>query len=232
MAERILVVEDDVALSQMLTTYLERRGFDVWVASRGREALRLAYKSRPALVILDIMMPGMNGWQACERLRELSDVPIIMLTAKAEERDVLKGFQLGADDYVKKPFSLEELYARIRAVLRRVDQGAGATDEVYDDGTLRIDLQRRQVFRDAKVVDLTPTEYRLLDCLVRNKGRVVGHEELLEEVWGVSYTGARDSLALYIRYLREKLESDPGEPHYILNRWGMGYWFAPADRIA
>lgn len=227
MAPKILIVEDDQALIRMLARHLEGRGFEVLPATRGREALKLAFEHRPALVLLDIMMPGMDGWQTCARLRELSDVPIIMITAKAEESDLLKGFKLGADDYIRKPFSLKELEARIYAVLRRGEGGWEVEGDVYDDGTLRVDLERRQVFREGELIALTPTEYRLLECLVRNKGRVVPHEEVLERVWGPEYAGATDSLALYVRYLRKKLEGDPSDPHYILNRWGMGYWFHP-----
>lgn len=230
MATKILIVEDDPALIRMLATHLESRGFDVLSASRGREGLRLAFEHRPALVLLDVMMPGMDGWETCERLRELSDVPIIMITAKAEETDLLKGFRLGVDDYLTKPFSLKELLARIRAVLRRADHDSDAEGKVYDDGYLRVDLERNQVFRSGELVTLTPTEFRLLECLVENKGRVVPHEELLERVWGAEYSGATDSLALYVRYLRKKIEPDPGEPRYVLNRWGMGYWFHAGGR--
>lgn len=226
MESKILIVEDDEALIGILVTYLEREGFDVYTATRGPEALRLAYERHPELVLLDVMMPGMDGWQICERLRQLSDVPIIMLTAKASKSDVLKGFQLGTDDYITKPFALEELGARIRAVLRRAEKGP--ENGVYDDGYLRIDLSRQQVFRDGQLVTLTPTEYRLLRCLVRNRGQVVPHEELLKTAWGPEYASATDSLALYVRYLRKKLEDDPSEPSYILNRWGTGYWFSPS----
>ena len=224
---RVLIIEDDVAMNNMLALNLEKQGFEVSSVTRGREGLKAAYEKRPDAVILDIMMPGMDGYQVCERLRDISDVPIIMLTAKVEEKDELKGFALGADDYVTKPFSLKVLTARIRAALRRAESGSETRDAVYEDGTLRIDLDRRQVFRNAESVDLTPTEFRLLACLVRNKGRVVSHEELQEEVWGPGYTNATDCLSVYVRYLRKKLEDDPGDPQYILNRWGTGYWFAP-----
>ncbi|MEA3377622.1 MAG: response regulator transcription factor [Chloroflexota bacterium] len=227
MATRIMIVEDDEALIRMLATHLEGKGFEVVSATRGREALRLAFEKHPALILLDVMMPGMDGWQTCERLRELSDVPIIMITAKAEETDLLKGFRLGADDYITKPFSLKELLARIHALLRRADHEGEPNGELYDDGYLRVDLERHQVFRAGELITLTPTEYRLLECLVENKGRVIPHQELLERVWGPEYAGATDSLALYVRYLRKKLEENPAEPHYILNRWGMGYWFHP-----
>jgi DNA-binding response OmpR family regulator len=229
MNQKILVIDDDATLNNLLYLNLQPKGYEVLSATSGQEGLRMAYALRPDLIVLDIMMPGTDGWQVCERLRELSDVPIIMLTAKVEQEDVIRGFQLGADDYMTKPFSPEELHARIRAVLRRAHQGSEPAEDIYDDGTLRVDLQRRQVFRRGKLFDLTPTEYRLLSCLVRDRGRVVLHEKLLEAVWGAGYLDAMDSLALYIRYLRQKLEDDPSKPRYILNRWGMGYLFAPAS---
>ena len=224
---RVLIIEDDVAMNNMLALNLEKRGFQVSSVTRGRDGLRAAFEERPDVVILDIMMPGMDGYQVCERLRERSDIPVIMLTAKVEERDELRGFEVGADDYVTKPFSLKVLTARIRAALRRAETGSQAEDAQYEDGTLRVDLDRRQVSRNGESVDLTPTEFRLLACLVRNKGRVVSHEELQEEVWGPGYPNASDCLSVYVRYLRKKLEDDPGDPQYILNRWGTGYWFAP-----
>jgi two-component system KDP operon response regulator KdpE len=227
--DTILIAEDDVALNSMVATALRRRGFQVLSATCGRDALKLAYESHPDLVILDIMMPEMDGWQVCERLREMSDVPVIMLTAKAEQQDVVHGLYLGADDYIKKPFSLEELVLRIRAVLRRVKQGQPDETTVFDDGTLRIDLERQHVFRQGKMVHLTPTEYRLLRCLVRRQGHVIPHKELLAEVWGEGYLDATDILSLYVRYLREKLEDDPSDPQYVFTKWGMGYWFGPAD---
>ena len=220
---RVLIIEDDVAMNNMLALNLEKRGFQVSSVTRGRDGLRAAFEERPDVVILDIMMPGMDGYQVCERLREISDIPVIMLTAKVEERDELRGFEVGADDYVTKPFSLKVLTARIRAALRRAETGSQAEDAQYEDGTLRVDLDRRQVSRNGESVDLTPTEFRLLACLVRNKGRVVSHEELQEEVWGPGYANAGDCLSVYVRYLRKKLEDDPGNPQYILNRWGTGY---------
>jgi two-component system KDP operon response regulator KdpE len=224
---KVLIIEDDVAMNNMLALNLEKQGFKVSSVTCGRDGLRAVYDERPDVVILDIMMPGMDGYQVCERLRAISDVPVIMLTAKVEEKDELRGFELGADDYVTKPCSLKVLTARIRAALRRAESGAEAQDAVYDDGTLRVDLERRQVSRNGEAVDLTPTEFRLLAHLVRHKGRVLSHEELQEEVWGPGYTDATDCLSVYVRYLRKKLEDDPGEPEYILNRWGTGYWFAP-----
>ena len=227
MKETLLVVEDDSELNKLLVTTLERRGYKVLSATHGKEALQTAYQLHPDLIILDIMMPDIDGWQTCKRLREMSDVPIVMLTAKAEESDVIQGFSLGADDYVKKPFSLKELEMRIRAVLKRAQREKDEVTAVYEDETLRIDLERKHAFRRGEMLHLTPTEFRLLGSLVQRKGCVIPHRELLAEVWGEGYLDATACLSLYIRYLREKLEDDPGEPQYIRTKWGIGYWFEP-----
>jgi DNA-binding response OmpR family regulator len=232
MKETVLVVEDDAALNEMIATSLRRKGYEVLSATHGREALKIAYEAHPDLIILDVMMPEIDGWQTCKRLREMSDVPIIMLTAKVGEEHVVKGFDLGADDYVKKPFSLKELEARIRAVLKRATREQSETSMFYDDGTLRIDLERQHVFRQGEMVHLTPTEFRLLSYLVRHRGSVIAHQELLAEVWGEGYLDATACLSLYIRYLREKLEEEPGKPEYIRTKWGIGYWFEPADETS
>jgi len=227
MKEKILVIDDETTLAEMLTLKLEPKGFEVLSACQGSEGLKIAYEHHPDLVILDIMMPEMDGWETCRRLRELSDVPVIMLTGKVNEDDVIRGFRLGADDYVKKPFSLQELEERIRAVLKRSSSTEKEANSIYDDGNLKIDLERQQVFKDGQLTHLTSTEYRLLSCLYRHKGVTVPHEELLTEVWGPAYLDATACLSLYIRYLREKLEDNPSEPQYIRTKWGTGYWFAP-----
>lgn len=227
MKEMLLVVEDDLELNKMIAATLQRRGYDVLTATHGRQALQLAYESHPALVILDVMMPEIDGWQVCERLREMSNVPIVFLTAKAEEEDLVRGFSLGADDYVKKPFSLTELEMRIRAILTRAKHDQSEMTTFYDDGVLKIDLERHHVFRRGEMVHLTPTEFRLLGSLVRRKSSVVPHRELLGEVWGEGYLDATACLSLYIRYLREKVEDDPADPRYIRTKWGIGYWFEP-----
>lgn len=229
MNETLLIVEDDKALNEMISTSLERKGYTVLSATHGREALKMAYEAHPDLIILDIMMPEIDGWQTCKRLREMSNVPIIMLTAKVGEEHVIRGFNLGADDYVKKPFSLKELEARIRAVLKRAKHEYSDMSTLYDDGTLRIDLERQHVFRQDDMIHLTPTEFRLLSYLVRNRGSVIPHKKLLAEVWGEGYLDATACLSLYIRYLREKLENEPGNPQYIRTKWGIGYWFEPTD---
>lgn len=226
MVKKILIIEDDPDLAEILRRRLNDRGFEVSTACNGREGLRVAYDKQPNLVILDIMMPEMNGIETCQRLRDLSDVPILMLTAMISEEFVVRGFQAGADDYIKKPFSICELEERINAVLKRAGMREPDTI-VYDDGNIKIDLERQEVYRKGEMVHLTPTEAKLLSCLISRLGRVISHKELLMEVWGEAYKDATASLSLYIWYLREKLEEDPKKPVYIRSKWGVGYWFAP-----
>jgi DNA-binding response OmpR family regulator len=225
----ILVIDDDQDLTLMLKAQLERKNHRVVVASSGREGLQKAYQARPDLIILDIMMPGMDGWEVCRRLRELSDVPIIMLTARNMKGDVVKGLESGADDYITKPFSATELEARIQAVLRRSGNANGygkARSSFYSNGYLTIDFDRRIVKVCGESVDLTPTEFKLLSCLVRNEGRVLPHRYLLTEVWGPEYADEVDYVKLYIRYLRLKIEENPSDPVYIQTEWGIGYRFS------
>lgn len=229
MQQTILVIDDDPDLRLMLKAQLERRKHRVVVASSGRDGLQKAYQARPDLVILDIMMPGMDGWEVCRRLRELSSVPIIMLTARNMQGDVVKGLESGADDYLVKPFSAAELDARIQAVLRRSGSSDGAgisRTSFYSNGYLTIDFDRRIVKVENTSIDLTPTEFKLLSCLVRNEGRVLPHRYLLTEVWGPEYADEVDYVKLYIRYLRLKLEEDPSDPIYIQTEWGIGYRFS------
>ena len=228
--KKILIVDDDAALVKVLSLSLEREGFEVITALGGAEALRKAYESRPDLVILDIMMPHMDGWVTCRRLREIADMPIIMLTAKGNESDIVHGLDLGADDYITKPCSSEELKARIRALLRRAQSADKTNWQVaYDDGWLKVDLSRQQVMVNGEPVDLTPTEFRLLSCLIQRSGQVVPHKELLTEVWGPEYSDQVSYLSVYIRYLRQKIEQNPSQPTYILTKWGMGYRFAGVE---
>ncbi|MDT8896936.1 MAG: response regulator transcription factor [Thermanaerothrix sp.] len=227
MNPKILVVDDDPTLNELVRLNLERKGFAVYCAEDGEEALRLAYQVHPDVIILDIMMPRVDGYEVCRRLRALTDVPILFLTAKSRDTDVLRGFDVGADDYMRKPFSLRELEARILALLKRRNRGESAQlSEIFDDGNLRIDLNLQAVYRRGQPIRLTPTEFRLLACLVRDQGKVLTHEEILRKVWGEGYIDAIPTLSLYIRYLREKIEDDPGRPRYIRNKWGVGYWFA------
>lgn len=229
MQHTILVIDDDPDLRLMLKAQLERKTYRVVLASSGRDGLQKAYQARPDLIILDIMMPGMDGWEVCQRLRELSSVPIIMLTARNMKGDVVKGLESGADDYLTKPFGGAELDARIQAVLRRSGNSNGmgrSRSSFYSNGYLTIDFDRRIVRVRGETVDLTPTEFKLLSCLVRNEGRVLPHRYLLTEVWGPEYADEVDYVKLYIRYLRLKIEEDPKEPVYIQTEWGVGYRFS------
>ena len=229
--EKVLVVDDDPGLLVVLRMGLEKEGFEVITAESGLDGLRRAYETRPDVIILDVMMPELSGWETCQRLRRVCDTPIIMLTAKSDQADVLKGLSLGADDYINKPCSFDELKARIRTVIRR---GRMATREnweaVYDDGYLRIDLTDGMVTKDGKPIDLTPTESSLLVCLVSQRGSIVSHKELLTNVWGPEYADETRYLSVYIRYLRQKIEDDPSNPAYIRTRWRVGYYFAGNGR--
>lgn len=226
MANKILVIDDDVGLLTLLKMGLEREGFAVTTAESGREGLRKAYEIRPDAIILDIMMAEMDGWTTCQRLRHVCDTPIIMLTARSSGRDVIRGLSLGADDYVAKPCSFDELKARIDTILRRNGQSPpSAQPDVYDDGNLYVNLRARAVKRQGAAVELTPTESRLLMYLVSRRGRIIPHRELLVNVWGPEYGNEVKYLSVYIRYLRQKVEDDPSRPRYIRTRWKVGYYF-------
>lgn len=222
----ILVIDDDTVLLGLLRQSLERNGYAVETAANGLAGLQRAYEIHPNLVVLDVMMPRMDGWEVCARLREVTQVPIIMLTAKDEERDKLRGFRLGIDDYVTKPFSFAELTARVAAVLHRTQQAQPAgRPRVYTAGDLVIDLESLRVTKKGVQISLTPTEFRLLAVLVENAGRVLTHEQLLDHVWGFEYAGDTGYVKRYVWYLRQKLEDDPNNPHYILTERGFGYSF-------
>jgi two-component system KDP operon response regulator KdpE len=216
-------------MQALVGMFLEREGYKVIRASNGKEGLRLLTKNQPDLILLDIMMPEVDGWETCRRIRDISNVPIIMLTAKSQEIDVVRGLEMGADDYVTKPFDLSELRARIQALLRRTGNMSGeeSITSHFDDGWLSIDLNKRLVTVNDELVDLTPTEFRLLTALTQKAGSVVPHRQLLRQVWGPEYGDEIHYLKLYIRYLRQKLEKDPGNPQYLLTEWGVGYRFQP-----
>jgi two-component system KDP operon response regulator KdpE len=226
MAEKILVIDDEEMTVQLIAMLLERRGYEVIRAYRAEEGLRQAYRTHPDLILLDIMMPDMDGWEVCRRLRELSDVPIIFLTARDDVRDVVKGLEMGADDYIFKPYDNDELIARIRAHLRRAPKPSVAEELVFDGGNFRINFISREVKVKGQPVHLTPKEFNLLGVLARNSGRVITRTELVKEAWGPEYGDAIDSLKLYIHYLRQKVEDDPQHPIYILTSRGVGYRFA------
>lgn len=219
--ETILIIDDDTTLLDLLGEHLTAAGYETGRAESGAQGLALVETAEPDLVVLDVMMPGMDGWEVCRRLRRLSDVPIIFLTAKDEEMDKLRGFRLGVDDYVTKPFSFAELTARIGAVLARTK---GTTSrQVVLSGDLHIDFTQRRVTVAGAPIELTPTEYRLLEVLARHPHRPIPTEMLLQKVWGPAYAGESEHVKHYIWSLRKKIEADPGDPRHILTERGYGY---------
>jgi two-component system KDP operon response regulator KdpE len=227
MSEKVLIIDEDPGVLALLRFGLEQDDFTVVTVDSGQKALKTAYNTHPDLIILDVMMEEADGWSICRRLRYMSDVPIIVLSTSARERDVIDALSMGADEYLTKPRSLEELKARVRAILRRASMSRERSWEpIYEDGDLRIDLADGVISRGGELIHLTPTESRLLMCLVSRKGEVVPHRDLLINAWGQEYAEAVDYLSVYIRYLREKVEQDPSNPRYIQTRWGIGYYFA------
>ena len=228
---RILVVDDEKLLVKGIKFNLENEGYTVDTAYDGLAAVELALGESYDLIILDLMMPKLDGLQACARIRERSTVPIIILTAKDEDTDKLIGFEYGADDYITKPFNILELKARVRALLRRSSMSPGAAQEkearLERDG-LVLDTERRAAFRDGKEIDLTAREFDLAEMLMRNPGKVYSRENLLDLVWGYDYQGDIRTVDVHIRRLREKLERDPAKPEYIFTKWGVGYYFKDA----
>jgi len=221
----VLVVDDESRMVEFIAMNLELEGFRVVRAANGSEALEKASKEHPDLVLLDIMMPEMDGFETLEELRETTSVPVIFLTAKSEEVDRIKGLDLGADDYITKPFSPRELVSRIRAVLRRTEPAAMTNSEIVVDNELRVNFDQRKVIVRGQEVRLRPTEYRLLYQLVTNAGKLLTHEVLLSRVWGAEYRDEDQYVRLYITYLRQKIEKDPKNPRYILSERGLGYRF-------
>jgi len=220
---KILVIDDDRTLLGLLRQSLEKAGYRFIGVTNGIDGLQSVYKDQPDLVILDVMMPRMDGWETCLRIREVSQVPIIMLTAKEEEAHKVKGFECGADDYVTKPFSFAELTARVGAVLHRARRGKPAeVPRIYIFDELVVDVDHKEVSVRGQSVDLTPTEFELLVCLAENAGRTVTHEQLLARVWGDEYVDT-GYVKRYIWHLRRKIERDPSNPEYIITGRGFGY---------
>jgi two-component system KDP operon response regulator KdpE len=227
----ILVVDDEERMARFIRLNLEHDGFRVAEAHRGYEAMEVLRDVMPDVVILDVMMPDMDGFEVLKMIREISAVPVIMLTAKGEEDDRVRGLELGADDYVTKPFSPRELVSRVRAVLRRSEGGGGPSIEpIAVDDRLKIDFGRREVWVNGDLVRLRPTEYRLLYHLVQNAGWVLTYDQLLSRVWGYEYRDEPHYVRLYVNYLRQKLEEDPANPKYILTERGVGYRFVDYKR--
>ncbi len=221
---RLLLIDDDTTLTDLLGDFLRQAGYQVHVANSARQALDQFAELAPDLVVLDVMMPHVDGWQVLQELRRHSSVPVIMLSAKEQEVDKLRAFRAGADDYVTKPFSFAELAARIGAVLNRARRPAANTTTVQT-GNLSIDLARRRVYRQGEPVDLTPTEFRLLEVLVRHYDLPVPSEELVRRVWGPAYEGEIEHVKHYVWALRRKLEDDPGDPKHLITERGYGYRF-------
>ncbi len=225
---RVLVVEDEPGLAESVRYSLEVEGFDVLVADSGVAGLESARSNQPDLVVLDLMLPGMSGLDVCRQIRLSSDVPIIILTAKDAESDKVAGLELGADDYMVKPFSMRELVARIRAQLRRATKSGvlAEANEVVRGGPIELDVDAHEVRVDGTRVELRPKEFELLESLMRRKNRLAARHTLIDEVWGPSYFGDTKTLDVHIKRLRQKLESEPSRPKYILTVRGLGYKFA------
>ena len=223
---KILVVDDEKLLVKGIKFNLENEGYQVECAYDGAAAVELARTGGFDLIILDLMMPEVDGLEACMRIREFSNVPIIMLTARSEDTDKIIGFESGADDYVTKPFNILELKARIRAMLRRASAGTqNKANTLITAGEITLDTEQRVAIRDGQHVDLTAKEYDLIELLMKNPRRVYSRENLMNVVWGYSYAGDYRTVDVHIRRLREKLERNSAEPEYILTKWGVGYYF-------
>ncbi len=234
MGKKVLMVDDDETLVELVDQVLTQKGYEVLKAGNGQEALRLLFDQRPDLVLLDVVMSKMDGWQTCSRIRDVSDIPIIMLTGRQKaEDDIVRGLDYGADDYLLKPVGNRELVARVRAALRRAElsSSTGAKSEItYSDGFLTVDVAERKVIVNGERVKLTPREFRLFALLVENAGRILTHKQVLEKVWGWEYTDDLDYVRIYISHLRQKIEPDPVLPRYIITEPGVGYCFQkPVD---
>jgi len=232
-ADKILVIDDDPNVAELIKLILKPRGLLIYHAINGQEGLKQAYEVQPDLILLDIMMPEQDGYEVCARLRELSDVPIVMLTAKSQSSDVTRGFAVGADDYVKKPFSNDELASRIESLLRRKksnDSSANITG--YTDGLLEVEFSTQKVTLQGEEVALTPTEFKLLAFMIRHPQKTLSTRTLLAEVWGNAYSHDKALLSLYVHQVRQKLKEEETEHSYIKTHWGQGYWFNPLPQAA
>ena len=227
MAKKVLVVDDEKLIVKGIRFSLEQDGMEVDCAYDGEEALNMAKANEYDMILLDIMLPKMDGFEVCQAIREFSDVPIIMLTAKGEDMDKILGLEYGADDYITKPFNILEVKARIKAIMRRA--GKNATQEtkakVVEVGELRLDCEGRRVFIGTREINLTAKEFDVLELLVFNPNKVYSRENLLNIVWGYEYPGDVRTVDVHIRRLREKIESNPSEPKYVHTKWGVGYYF-------
>lgn len=223
---KILVVDDEALLVKGIRFNLQNEGYEVITGSDGLEAVKLVQEEKPDLLVLDVMMPNMDGMTACSKIREFSDIPIILLTAKTDDMDKLMGFDHGADDYLTKPFNILELKARIRALLRRT-AAAGKKEEenTLTIGSISLDLNGRNAYRSGELADLTAKEFDVIEFLMRNPNRVYSREALLDTIWAYEYRSDIRTVDVHIRRLREKLEENPAQPQYIMTKWGVGYYF-------
>ncbi len=225
--KKILVIDDDPHLRRLIEATLTQAGGVVFTAADGEEGLREFYARQPDLVVLDVMMPKMDGWETCRMIRRLSNVPIVMLTARGQEDDIIRGLELGADDYITKPFSVKVLVARTQAALRRgtTEPAMVEASSSYQDGYLTVDLAERRVYVKGEPVKLTAKEFDLLQCLLENAGRVLTLQQILEWVWGWEYQDELDYVRVYMWHLRQKIEADPQQPRYLMTEHGVGYRF-------
>jgi DNA-binding response OmpR family regulator len=227
MREKILVIEDDAEFAGLTQTWLSNAGYTVITAPDGVEGMRRVFSLRPNIILLDANIPKMDGWEVCRRIRDMSDIPVLMVTVNGQKTDRLRGFNVGADDYVTKPVDFQELIARVQAVLRRVGSTLQENEtSTFSNGEIEIEWRSHQVYIRGKRVKLSPTEFKILSCLVKNRGWIVTHEQLLEKAWGPHYIGDKSFVKLYIRYLRQKIEDNPHNPRFILTERGVGYYFA------
>jgi DNA-binding response OmpR family regulator len=228
MAQRVLVVDDEKLIVKGIRFSLEQDGMEVDCAYDGEEALDFARQNQYDMVLLDVMLPKMTGFEVCQQIREFSNVPIVMLTAKGEDMDKILGLEYGADDYITKPFNILEVKARIKAIMRRTNRKSNRQEEskVVERGDMRLDCEGRRVYIKEKEINLTAKEFELLELLIKNPGKVYGRENLLKMVWGSDYPGDVRTVDVHIRRLREKIEEVPGEPAYVRTKWGVGYYFA------
>ena len=222
---KILVVDDEELLVKGIRFNLQNDGYEIITGSNGVEAVEMAKQNTPDLIILDVMMPEMDGMTACARIREFSNVPIILLTAKTDDMDKLMGFENGADDYVTKPFNILELKARVRALLRRAGTKTETSSPTLSIGNITLDLNARNAYRDGVLADLTAKEFDVIEFLMRNPNRVYSREALLDTIWAYEYRSDIRTVDVHIRRLREKLEENPADPQYIMTKWGVGYYF-------
>ena len=228
MGQKVLVVDDEKLIVKGIRFSLEQDGMEVDCAYDGEEALELARNNTYDMVLLDVMLPKMTGFEVCQQIREFSNVPIVMLTAKGEDMDKILGLDYGADDYITKPFNILEDKARIKAIMRRTARGNEAKDtaKVVEKGGMRLVCDSRRVYIDGKEINLTAKEFEVLELLMKNQGKVYSRENLLKLVWGNDYPGDVRTVDVHIRRLREKIENVPGDPVYVRTKWGVGYYFA------